>query len=133
MNNHLSWTYVAARLFATREAAEQAETLRWVLLRIGFTWPHSLLCAGELLPRLSTLTAVAAAVSLCCTGPEVTFGRRYLLSRSVEPGLSSPTGLPVQRDCSRWWIFILAQKFYFVNLLIIFCLQDIMYKIIESF
>ena len=27
-----------------------------VLLRVGFTWPHSLLCAGELLPRLSILT-----------------------------------------------------------------------------
>ena len=25
VNNHLSWTYVAARLFATREAAEQAK------------------------------------------------------------------------------------------------------------
>ena len=27
-----------------------------VLLRLGFTWSYSLLYAGELLPRLSTLT-----------------------------------------------------------------------------
>ena len=51
-----------------------------VLLRIGFTWQCSLLHPGELLPRLSTLTGSKPAVSLCCTIPEVTFGRRYLLS-----------------------------------------------------
>ena len=105
------------------------KTLRWVLLRIGFTWPHGLPHAGELLPRLSTLTAKNAAVSLCCTGPEVTFGRRYLLSCSAEPGLSSLCGCPHLRDCLEWWIFILTQKFYFVNLLIIFCFEDIMYRI----
>ena len=44
-----------------------------VLLRIGFTWPHSRQCAGELLPRLSTLTAQSA--------------RRYL---SVALSLGSP-------------------------------------------
>ena len=35
-------------------------SLQSALLRIGFAGPHSLLCAGELLPRLSTLTAEAA-------------------------------------------------------------------------
>ena len=49
--------------------------IRSVLLRVGFTWPHSLLCAGELLPRLSILTA-KAAVSFCCTFPKVTLGGR---------------------------------------------------------
>ena len=46
-----------------------------VLLRVGFTWPHSLLCAGELLPRLSILT-VKTAVYFCCTVPEVALGGR---------------------------------------------------------
>ena len=46
-----------------------------VLLRVGFTWPHSLLCAGELLPRLSILT-VKTAVYFCCTVPKVTLGGR---------------------------------------------------------
>ena len=45
-----------------------------VLLRIGFTWPSSHLDAGELLPRLSTLTRQRRAVSLCCTVPKVAFG-----------------------------------------------------------
>ena len=39
-----------------------------VLLRIGFTGHSSLLYAGELLPRLSTLTCYQA-VYLCCTFP----------------------------------------------------------------
>ena len=46
-----------------------------VLLRVGFTWPHSLLCAGELLPRLSILT-VKTAVYFCCTIPKVALGGR---------------------------------------------------------
>ena len=46
-----------------------------VLLRVGFTWPHSLLCAGELLPRLSILT-VKTAVYFCCTVPKVALGGR---------------------------------------------------------
>ena len=40
-----------------------------VLLRIGFTGHSSLLYAGELLPRLSTLTCIKQAVYLCCTFP----------------------------------------------------------------
>ena len=95
VNNHLSWIYVAANLHATSiGAAEQAYAPAAVLLRIGFTWPYGLPHAGELLPRLSILTAKNAAVSFCCTGPEVTFGRRYLLSCSAEPGLSSQYGSP---------------------------------------
>ena len=38
---------------------------------------------GELLPRLSILTA-CAAVYFCCTVPEVTLGGRYPLSLSYE-------------------------------------------------
>ena len=45
-------------------------TSRSVLHRVGFTWPPGLPDAGELLPRLSILTAFAA-VSFCCTGPGV--------------------------------------------------------------
>ena len=44
-----------------------------VLHRVGFTWRYSLLHPGELLPRLSTLTAFAA-VYLCCTCPKVALG-----------------------------------------------------------
>jgi len=61
--------------------AEQAvKFLFAVLLRIGFTWPRGLPRAGELLPRLSILTAKNAAVYFCCTCPEVAFGGRYPLS-----------------------------------------------------
>ena len=45
-------------------------TSRSVLHRVGFTWPPGLPDAGELLPRLSILTAFAA-VSFCCTSPRV--------------------------------------------------------------
>ena len=41
------------------EDAGPAYIFRLMLLRIGFTGPRSLLRAGELLPRLSTLTASA--------------------------------------------------------------------------
>ena len=53
------------------------------LLRIEFTASSCLHEMGELLPRLSTLTASAqagAAVYLCCTCPRVTPGGRYPLS-----------------------------------------------------
>ena len=50
-----------------------------VLLRIEFTERSSSQSAGELLPRLSTLTGTNPAVSLCCTCPEVAFGGRYPL------------------------------------------------------
>ena len=51
-----------------------------VLLRIEFTAAFCPQTPGELLPRLSTLTALNAAVFLCCTCPEVAFGGRYPLS-----------------------------------------------------
>ncbi len=102
------------------------KTLRWVLLRIGFTWPCSLLHAGELLPRLSILTAQKTrrylSVALALKSPSADV--------ICYPALRSPDfphfcGLPQPRDCLEWWIFIITHKFYFVNLLIIFCLQYI--------
>ena len=47
-----------------------------VLLRIGFAGPCGSPHAGELLPRLSTLTCTRQAVYLCCTFPKVTLGGR---------------------------------------------------------
>ena len=52
---------------------------------------HSIPCyqsIGELLPRLSILTA-KAAVYFCCTVPGVASGGRYPLSCPMKPGLSS--------------------------------------------
>ena len=61
MNSHLSWPDVAItarrHLLGTRRAGAIRSSA--VLLRIGFTQPRSLLRAGELLPRLSTLTGKA--------------------------------------------------------------------------
>ncbi len=62
-NNDLSRARVAARLkppFGTRRAAA---SFQLVLLRIGFTWQRSHLRPGELLPRLSILTAVCREAS----------------------------------------------------------------------
>ncbi len=72
----------------------------WVLLRIGFTGPRSLLHAGELLPRLSTLTKSIKllAVYFCCTIPRVASGGRYPLSCPAELGLSSGAAF---RHCIR--------------------------------
>jgi len=56
-DNHLSGPHVATRLKPRfRRHAGQAYRLLLVLLRIGFTGPRGLPRAGELLPRLSTLT-----------------------------------------------------------------------------
>ena len=63
VNNDLSRTHVAARLkppFGTRRAAALSQL---VLLRIGFTWQYGLQHSGELLPRLSILTAVRRETS----------------------------------------------------------------------
>ena len=56
-DNDLSWPQVASRL-QPRFRKHDGPPYRFllVLLRIGFTGPHSLLHAGELLPRRSTLT-----------------------------------------------------------------------------
>ena len=84
VNDHLSWPGVAAsaqcHLHRTRRAG--AECPSTVLLRIGFAEPRSLLRAGELLPRLSTLAA-----------PEV---RRYL---SVALSLGSPPAAVSRYPC----------------------------------
>ena len=53
-----------------------ASKVHMILHRIGFTWPHNRLCAGELLPRLSTLTRVcgrylSVALSLGSPPPDV--------------------------------------------------------------
>lgn len=71
---------------------------------------------GELLPRLSTLTkAQALAVYLCCTIPEVAFGRRYLLSL---PYAARTFLIPVEpvrdrQDYSRFLLY--AKSASFVN------------------
>ena len=71
-----------------------------VLLRIEFTASHCLQPMGELLPRLSTLTARSAAVYLCCTFPEVAFGGRYPLSLPYGARTFLMTHLSVSpRDC----------------------------------
>ena len=59
MDSHLSRPYVAIWLKPPFEAHRANVLLLSALHRIGFAGPHSLLCAGELLPRLSTLTVTA--------------------------------------------------------------------------
>ena len=65
VNSHLSWpdVTIAARchLLGTRRADASCSSA--VLLRIGFAEPRGLPRAGELLPRLSTLT-VSGGISL---------------------------------------------------------------------
>ena len=64
-NSYLSWQLVAKLLDATSIGhAGQAYSPSTVLLRIGFTWPQALTCAGELLPRLSTLAEKFGGISL---------------------------------------------------------------------
>ena len=77
VNSHLSWPGVATTAHATfsKRAGQALSCFSAVLLRIGFAEPRSLLRAGELLPRLSTLAA-KAAVYLCCTFPRVAPGGR---------------------------------------------------------
>lgn len=69
-----------------RKHAEQALSVFCAVLhRVGFTWPHGLPCAGELLPRLSILTAGKSR-------------RRYL---SVALALKSPSAA-VSRCPALW-------------------------------
>ena len=73
-----------------------------VLLRIEFTATDTSEPSGALLPHLSTLTAGQgpAAVSLCCTFPEVAFGGRYPLSLPCGARTFLTTGLSAwPRDC----------------------------------
>ena len=72
----------SSRLLRTAGPALRSPT---ALLRIEFTASTCLHAMGELLPRLSTLTASArsalsTAVYLCCTCPRVTPGGCYPLS-----------------------------------------------------
>lgn len=55
---------------------------------MGFTEPHSRLCAGELLPHLSILTS-CEAVYFCCTCLGVASTGDYPAPCSAELGLSS--------------------------------------------
>ena len=65
MDNHLSRLHVAMQLKPPpRNASGKRICFSTVLLRIGFTWPCSLLHAGTLLPHLSTLTCKAGGISL---------------------------------------------------------------------
>ena len=65
LNSHLSWPVVADRLTPPPWNAQgNAKCSSTVLLRIGFTGPRGLPRAGELLPRLSTLTGQAGGISL---------------------------------------------------------------------
>ena len=84
MNSHLSRPHVAVRLKPPVEAHRANGSLQSALLRIGFAGPHGLPCAGELLPRLSTLT--------------VKKSRRYL---SVALSLRSPSAA-VSRYPALW-------------------------------
>ena len=66
-----------------------------MLLRIGFTGPHSLLCAGELLPRLSTLTTRRTAwryisVALSLGSPPAAVSSYPALRSSDFPRTRSP-------------------------------------------
>ena len=81
MNSHLSRPHVAVRLKPPVEAHRANGSLQSALLRIGFAGPHGLPCAGELLPRLSTLTGQ---------------GRRYL---SVALSLGSPPAAVSRYSC----------------------------------
>ena len=95
MNSHLSWLGVTAaarcHLHGTRRADASCPSA--VLLRIGFAEPCSSPHAGELLPRLSTLTHqngmryISVALSLGSPPAAVS---RY--SCPVELGLSSDAG-----------------------------------------
>ena len=101
-SDHLSRSYVAIKL--KRPTWNAAGNCIIPQVPLGnhiwscFGWGlQSLLCyhsSGELLPRLSTLTAAeAAAVYFCCTFPRVASGGRYPLSCPAQPGLSSQKGL----------------------------------------
>jgi len=65
-DDHLSRTDVTDSLMRPYPGTERAAPLfpYLILLQVGFTWPASYLTAGELLPRLSTLTAKCGGISL---------------------------------------------------------------------
>lgn len=90
VDNDLSGPRVAARLkppFGTRRAAASSQL---ALLRIGFTWRRGYPRPGELLPRLSILTACwgrrSISVALSLGSPPAAVSSCHA---SVKPGLSS--------------------------------------------
>ena len=96
LDSHLSRPYISARLkplTKIRRASaplKHRDTFVSVLHRVGFTGPVSRLTAGELLPRLSILTAEkSAAVYFCCTILGVASTGSYPAPCSAELGLSS--------------------------------------------
>ena len=90
VDSHLSWPDVATRLTPPpRNAQGYASCSSTVLLRIGFTGPRGLPRAGELLPRLSTLTGISRryiSVALSLGSPPAAVSR---YSCPEELGLSS--------------------------------------------
>ena len=101
-DRHLSSRTVADAVKPPRERPGKPVAPIAVLLRIEFTATDTLEPSGELLPRLSTLTARQhrAAVYLCCTFPEVAFGGRYPLSLPCGARTFLMNRLsPCSRDC----------------------------------
>ncbi len=96
VNSHLSRSCVATRLKPPVEAHRANVSLLSALHRIGFTWPHSLLRAGELLPRLSTLTVKRRYISVALSlgSPPAAVSRYPALRCSDFPHARSA------RDCS---------------------------------
>ena len=89
-SSHLSRMSVAGHLKRFNPETGRAAPLfpYSILLQMGFTEPDSRLSAGELLPRLSTLTG-CPAVSFCGTCLGVASTGRYPASCPAEPRLSS--------------------------------------------
>ncbi len=90
-SSHLSRTPVARRLKRYNpETGRAALSFPYlILLQVGFTEPDSRLSAGELLPRLSTLTFQRKAVSFCGTRLRVAPTGRYPAPCPMELRLSS--------------------------------------------
>ena len=93
LDDHLSWTGVAACLTRPTESRRAALCLSSVLLRMGFTC--ALAVTDEAVGSYSTLPTLPSpkerAVYFCCTGLGVTSTGRYPASCPMKPGLSSAT------------------------------------------
>ena len=88
LNDHLSRPGIAPRLQPPFKARRASVSLSLVLLRIGFTGPRGLPRAGELLPRLSTLTALRRryiSVALSLRSPSAAVSRYPALWSSDFP------------------------------------------------
>ena len=117
-SSHLSWQLVTELLTATSIGhAGQAYSPSTVLLRIGLTGPQTLACAGELLPRLSTLTEknrryISVALSLGSPPAAVS---RYSALRSSDFPRVQPFGSAPATAQSAQSVVIIHHLFYFVN------------------